>query len=271
MSKTIGDWLTESTKLLTQSGIATSRLDCLVLLEDCLGVNRANLLAHPEKTLSQPQQARLESDVARRSTHEPLAYIRSKTEFYGRDFFINHAVLEPRPESETMIEQLKALRIPSPHLLDVGTGSGAIGITAALEIESSQVALIDIDPLALAVAKINCSNYKLSLNCELADLLTKVGDKQYDALLCNLPYVPSNFGINSAAEYEPKIAIYGGEDGLELYRKLFKQAAALSSPPKYILTESLPPQHDNLESIAKLNDYLKLVKDDFIQVFQYQA
>ena len=108
----VGDWLKTATQKLQQAGIATARLDCLVLLEDYLNTNRTQLLAHLERELTVEQIKWLSLRLVRRAKHEPLAYIRSKTEFYGREFIVNKHVLEPRPESETMIDLLKASNLP---------------------------------------------------------------------------------------------------------------------------------------------------------------
>src|SRR5579884_77700 len=144
---TVGAWLRTVEQQLVQAGVGTPRLDALILLEDVSGHDRAWLLAHPEAKISSKHLAELEKLVARRARHEPLAYVRGKSEFYGREFIISPAVLEPRPESETMIELLKKLPIASQKfaLADVGTGSGALGITVALELPEAQVELLEID------------------------------------------------------------------------------------------------------------------------------
>src|SRR5262249_19502845 len=103
---TAQDWLTRTERQLTDAGIGTARLDALVLLDDELNKSRTQLLAHPELLLSPKNMHVLKGLVSRRAQHEPLAYIRERTEFYGRAFLVSQAVLEPRPESETMIECL---------------------------------------------------------------------------------------------------------------------------------------------------------------------
>src|SRR5690348_11619250 len=100
----INDWLSSATKKLENSGIVTARLDALVLAEDATGKDRSYLLAHPEFVLKGPTFHKLELQIERRLNHEPLAYIRGKTEFYGREFVIDESVLEPRPESEAIID-----------------------------------------------------------------------------------------------------------------------------------------------------------------------
>jgi release factor glutamine methyltransferase len=278
----VHEWLKQAIGQLEPAGVGTARLDALVLLEDCLNMSRAHLLAEPDMELSTAQLAKLKKLLTRRATHEPLAYIRGHTEFYGRDFVITSAVLEPRPESETMIDALKALpafnhpqKVSGPRstknghtirIADVGTGSGALGITAALEVPRSRVDLLDIDSAALKVAKRNVDKFTLNMSVIQSDLLSK-SSQDYDILLCNLPYVPDSHTINEAAMFEPRVAIFGGPDGLALYHKLFGQISKLAKKPLYILTESLPPQHKALQQLAKRHGYKLKSTDDFIQVF----
>lgn len=263
-------WMRSAEAQLREAGIATAHLDVLVLLEDATKKERSWLLAHPEFDLPPPTLTQLNTHISRRTSHEPLAYIRQRSEFYGRDFYIDHHVLEPRPESETMIELLDRLELPA-HLTvaDIGTGSGALGITAALEHPTWQVILTDIDPLALQTARHNLNRFSISLPIRQGDLLSALPpESAVDLLLCNLPYVPTNFQINPAAMAEPRTAIFGGTDGLDLYRTLFlDQLPSRSSRPSYILTESLPPQHELLDHIAQESGYSLLAEDDFIQAF----
>ncbi len=272
---TAGNELIKAGARLSQAGIGTARLDALVLLEDVTDKDRSWLLAHPEFELSSEQLAKLEKLLKRREAHEPLAYIRGRTEFYGREFVITPAVLEPRPESETMIDLLKALAHDGHlkpdgrqklRIADVGTGSGALGITAALELPDAQVDLLEIEPKSIQVAKMNVDKFTLNISVITSDLLAQ-STKGYDVLLCNLPYVPDSYQINQAALREPRIAIFGGADGLDLYRRLFKQTSERLDQPLYILTEALPPQHAALSSLAERSGYKLQQVDDFIQVF----
>ena len=265
---TIGQYLFTATKQLSEASIATARLDALVLMEDQLQKDRSYILAHPEIEMTVTSTNVLTQQLAKRAQHIPLAYIRGKSEFYGREFFITPAVLQPRPESETMIELLLGLHLPpSVHIADVGTGSGALGITAQLELPVAIVELLDIDTNALAVAETNVVNHTLSIKVTQSDLL-KQSSRNYEVLLCNLPYVPDNFHINTAALHEPRIALFGGPDGLDIYRSLFISNQILQYKPLYILTESLPPQHVVLQSIAMNHGYRLYQSEDFIQVFK---
>lgn len=271
---TVEEFLAASTKRLQAVGVATARLDILVLLEDTLSTNRAQLLANPDLLISPAKLKKLENLIVRRVRHEPLAYIRNKTEFYGREFFVDQRVLEPRPESETMIDLLKQHTADSEKLtiIDVGTGSGALAITAKLEVPSAEVLAIDIDPDCLTVARHNARKLQAKITFIEGNLLQPLlpAGKSLlkdSALLCNLPYIPDNFQINTAATHEPRRAIFGGGDGLDLYRKLFNQLHA-QAKPRFVLTEALPPQHDMLKAIAQAAGFQFKTSADFIQVFR---
>jgi release factor glutamine methyltransferase len=261
-------FLNYGTIRLQKAGIGSARLDTLIMLEDCLKKDRAWFLAHPEYTFQGPALEKLEKRLRRREQHEPLSYIRGFSEFYGRRFKVDKRVLEPRPESETMISLLKSLRLPiHPRIADVGAGCGALGITAALEVPRATVDLFEIDQNAMAVAAQNVRRYKLTLHCFHSDLL-HASPGAYDVILANLPYIPSYHWINEAAGREPRIAIFGGGDGLDIYRQLFTQLASHYSPPKFVLTEAMPPQHGRLADIANGAGYREQRREDFIQIFE---
>lgn len=271
-SRTITIWLKEAGSRLKQAGIITSRLDALVLLEDVFGKERSWLLANPETELTDSQLSRLDGFIDRRLCHEPLAYIRNKSEFYGRDFFVDKRVLEPRPESEAIIDMLKELAgMSQPIIIDVGTGSGALAITAKIELPNAEVVATDIDNKCLAVARQNAQNHNVNILFFQGSLLQALPSQLLSSknliLLCNLPYVPDKFQLNQAALNEPRLAIFGGPDGLEVYRKLFKQLTDLKIVPEYVLTESMPPQHKHLTDIAQADGFRLLKTDDFIQLF----
>ncbi len=264
---TVEVWLKKATQKLELAGIGTARLDTLVLLEDELGKDRAHLLAHAELELTVAQINRLDTKIGTRAMHVPISYVRGHTEFYGRDFLVSPDVLEPRSESETMIDLLKVLKIKQPFILgDVGAGSGALGITAKIEIPKITVEMLELSQAAIKICKLNKQRLKCDILITKSNLLN-ASKLSHDVLMANLPYVPDSYEINRAALNEPRMAIFGGPDGLELYRKLFDQLRD-KKHVQYVLTESLPFQHDELESIAKKSDYLQKSEDDFIQVFE---
>jgi release factor glutamine methyltransferase len=267
MSRTVNTWLKVAEAELRKADIATARLDCLVLLEDALNTNRTQILSSPDHILTEVNLHHLNELIAKRSQHIPLAYLRHKTEFYGREFYIDEHVLEPRPESETMIDMFQSLGLPNAaKVADVGSGSGALGITAKLERPDLDVTLLEIDSDALAVSRKNIELHKVDIQALQSDLL-KTTNEQFDALLCNLPYVPDDFQVNTAALHEPRLAIFGGPDGLDVYRKLFEQISSSTAHKPKLLTESLPPQHPELARIAANHGYAQANEQDFIQLF----
>lgn len=279
MEATIQSWLNSSVGLLEDAGIATARLDCLVLLEDLLGKDKAYILAHPERQLNKIQLETLSAQVNRRLSHEPLAYIRCKTEFYGREFKVSKDTLEPRPETETMISQLLDLvesrKSKVECIVDVGTGSGCIAITVKLEMPELKVVATDVSIECLKIAEQNAKKLGANVTFIEAGLLDfpanyHLPPTNYIAVMANLPYVPDSHTINHAAMHEPKLAIFGGPDGLDLNRQLFDQIATKSQFDgiKYVLTECLPFQHEQLTQIAKVAGYRLQQTEDFIQLFE---
>lgn len=275
---TINNWLRQAQANLETANIDTARLDCLVLLEDATGKDRAWLLAHQELPIEElvvkggvfTNFHDFDLLLARREKHEPLAYIRGKTEFYGREFIVNNSVLEPRPESETFISLLLELS-PTPCVIaDIGTGSGALAITAKREIPDAQVYAIDIDARCLEVATHNARKHSADITFiegNLAESILSKLPNTTSALLCNLPYVPDAHDVNAAALHEPHHAIFGGADGLDLFRTMFSQIQRAQIYPTYILTESLPTSHHALQGIAEACGYVLQQEDDFIQLF----
>lgn len=265
---TVGDFLADATTTLTQAGIKTARLDCLVLLEDTLNLERAHIIAHPEVVLADKDTHTLSAAIKKRSQHIPLAYIRGKVMFYGREFTVSESVLVPRPETETIIDLVKSLPLgPTARIADIGTGSGCIGITVALELPSTSVTLYDIDSDALAVARKNSERLGAK-SVSIAPLnVLEALPEACDMIVTNLPYVPENYPINEAATFEPKIALFSGPDGLDHYRALWKQLGETSDKPRYVIAESLPSQHHAMAQLARNNGYILEKTDDFIQLF----
>lgn len=265
----IADWLLLASSSLTAVGIASGRLDCLLLLEDITGHDRAWLLAHDDQTLSGAQLDQLADQLERRLQHEPLAYIRGYCEFYGRSFAVTPEVLVPRPESESMITLLLRLRPTPASVADIGTGSGCLAVTVALQ-TSAIVSAVDIDGACLALARRNAVMHTAQVTFLQGDLLTPYTDGAFNApevFLANLPYVPQQYPINDAARHEPPSALFAGADGLDAYRRLFGQFSQLNALPTLIITEALLSQHEALSALALSNGYRLDVSDGLAQAF----
>lgn len=275
---TVTDWLSTTTGALRNAGIETARLDALVLLEDALGTDRAYLLARQDTSLDTLVIKQLDDWTKRRIGHEPLAYIRGKTEFYGREFMVNQFVMVPRPETEAMVALAtevmgSRLQVTDKPVwaVDVGTGSGALAISLKLEYPDFEVIGIDASAECIELATKNAKKLKANVTYIKGNLLEPLYNLQtttYNLVLANLPYVPDNYEINQAAKHEPSLAIFGGADGLDLYRQLFQQTATLSAKSVHILTESMPFQHDELAKIAKESGFELAKTVDLIQQFK---
>jgi release factor glutamine methyltransferase len=267
-SKKINDWLLESTESLKKVGIATARLDALLLLENVLKKDRTYILANPDQLVSRPSLLQLDLKLKKRLNNLPIAYITGEKEFYGHIFFVNDKVLIPRPETENIIELLKEYLKKTEvfSTLDVGTGSGCIGISIALEFPKSTVTLSDISISSLKVAKRNSKLHRVNSSIIRSDLLNDI-DHDYEVIVANLPYVPVGFKVGASVKHEPKLALYSGEDGMNEYRRFWIQVGALNHLPKYIATESFPKQQTEQQKLAKAVGYKLLSKRDFIQLF----
>ena len=266
----IKDWLSFNTQKLQRASVESASLDAQLLLSDLLNKDRSWILAHPEYKLNDNIISILSEKINRRQNHEPIAYIRGLQEFYGRDFVVSPDTLTPRPETETIVElgveYIASEKIQS--VADIGTGSGCIIISLALE--SNYEILYtgyDVSLQALRIAQKNAKTLGATATFEQDDI-TKKGKHSWqkaEMIVANLPYVPTDFHINLAATHEPESAIFGGEDGLDYYRALFD---GLTENTKYVITESLPPQHNNLAKIAYDAGFKLMETKDFVQLFK---
>ncbi len=211
-----------------------ARLQAELLLAHTLGISRTMVLARLNEVISPELAARYAANVARRAQHEPLAYILGHQEFYGLDFMVDRRVLIPRHESELLVqlalERVHNITHAVPVIVDVGTGSGALGLTLAHHLPNGQVLATDISPDALAVAQMNAAHLNLAGQVRFVqgDLLEPVTER-FDILVANLPYIPAVRYDELPIEvrrYEPRIALEGGEDGLRVVRRLLAELEA---------------------------------------------
>jgi release factor glutamine methyltransferase len=255
MAITIDDILTLISQGLTQTS-ETPFLDAQVLVAHFLEKPRAWVLAHPEAGLYPLQQKTITMAVERLQQGVPLPYIIGHWEFYGIDFQLTPDVLIPRPETELLVERaLLWLRDhPGAHrIVDVGTGSGCIGISMAVNNPAIDLLMTDASPEALQVARINAEKFGLTprLEFQQADLLEGVMGS-FDLICANLPYIPSRV-LKSlpVSEREPLLALDGGQDGLELITRLLDQSRDHLSPGGLLLLEIESTQGKEATSIAR--------------------
>jgi release factor glutamine methyltransferase len=268
MTITIQGTLTQINAVISQH-TETPALDAQVLVAHFLEKPRSWVLAHPEASIDDHQYNKIIQGMGRLEHGEPLPYIIGHWEFYGLDFHLTPDVLIPRPETELLVENGITWLLNHPNqrkVVDIGTGSGCIGIALAKNIPDLQVLMVDISPGALVVAQGNAEKHGLSDRLEFrqADLLE--GIEEFFSLICaNLPYIPSPILINlSVAEREPRLALDGGRSGTELISRLLDQSRSHVAPGGMIILEIESSQGDEVRSMANSfypASHLELLKD----------
>ncbi len=244
--------LRQGTKLLEEGKISAPRLTAEVLLMHALQRDRAYLYAHSDDELTELAWIHYGRYLHERLKGKPTQYITGHQEFYGRDFRVTRDVLIPRPETEHLVEAATA-RIKSGDLVvDVGTGSGAIAITLALETKA-RVFATDISGAALGVAR--AQPFSTGVHFLVGNLVDAFRDHSIDVLVSNPPYVPRTDepGLQrEVRDYEPHVALFGGPTGLEIYERLIADATRVLRPGGWLLLElgynSLDPVRAMLQS-----------------------
>ena len=217
------------------------RIDAQLLLLHALGradASRAWLLAHNSDALPDGIHTRFVALCQRRAAGEPVAYLRGYKEFYGLTLHIDARVLDPRPDTETLVDwALEVLApLPAPRVLDLGTGSGAIALALQHQRPTAQVSAIDASANALAVAQANAVRLGLAVQFALGNWLHGVAG-QFDAIVSNPPYIAAADPHLAALHHEPLQALTSGADGLDDIRTIIAQAPAHLRPGGWLLLE----------------------------------
>jgi release factor glutamine methyltransferase len=230
---------------LEAADVGSPRMNAEVLLRFVLGVNRAYLYAHPERELTAEDEARYDEVLAQRATGMPSQYITGHQEFWGLDFIVSSAVLIPRPETEHLVETVLELArdVAQPKLVDVGTGSGCVALALAHELKSAEVYAVDVSGEALEIARANAS--RLQLDSAVRFMQSKVlqalaGVDDFDFVVSNPPYV--GFGEadkvqKSVRDFEPRVAVFAGEQGLDVIGPLIEQSQRALKPGGWLAVE----------------------------------
>jgi release factor glutamine methyltransferase len=243
-----------------------ARLDAETLLVHTLEKqnprNRAWLLANWNHALLPGAEKRFREFVARRAAGEPIQYILGEAEFYGLPFSVNRDVLIPRPETEHLVEKTLQLaaQFTSPHIVDIGTGSGAIAIALAAHLPTASITAIDISPTALALARSNAERSHLAgrIRFVAGDLLVPLADERFQIIVSNPPYVPEEDRASLAVEvrdYEPAGALFAGSNGLAIYRRLIPAAFAALLPGGFLALEIGYGQRDAINVLLTASGF----------------
>jgi release factor glutamine methyltransferase len=253
--------LQSATQTLSRAGIADAPVEAELLLGHILGMSKTQLHTGPERVLTSAETEHLWNLVRRRLAHEPAAYILGHCEFYGIDFYIDYHTFIPRPETELLVEKAVELAHRISHrgkqitVADIGTGCGAIAVSLALALPQAKIYATDISGSALRVARMNCQRNAVSGQVELlqGNLLEPLA-QPVDMMVANLPYIKSCEFRDLSPEirdYEPTIALAGGEDGLDIIQQMLEQMPGKLSHGAYFLLEIGQGQSGMITSLIK--------------------
>lgn len=239
-------WTIERILKVTQDffvsrGIDSARLDAELLLVHVLKVPRIKLYTNFDSPLQQTEVDAYRALVKRRASHEPVAYILESREFFGRSFRVTRDVLVPRPETEHLVdavlEWVRQSERTETRIVDVGTGSGAIAVTLALEVSSARVTAVDISEAALAVAADNARANNAAVTFGRSDLLAEQPGP-FDVIVANLPYIGTGEKLPvTVRDHEPHLALFSGADGLDAIRRLIVEAQSRLAPEGLLALE----------------------------------
>lgn len=249
---TIQEALVQGTRLLDDSRIAAPRLTAEVLLCHALRKERVYLYAHPEEPLSELAWIHYGRYLNERMGGKPTQYITRQQEFYGRMFAVSPAVLIPRPETEHVVEAALKYARRATRVVDIGSGSGAIAATLALEMPQARVWGTDISWEALEVARENSRRLGARVRWLQCDLAAALRPESFDLVVCNPPYVPSTDAGALQAEvrdHEPAVALYGGPTGNEIYARLIPGVACVLEPGGWLIMEM---GYRSLETVTRM-------------------
>jgi len=249
---TVREALRSARQKLERLHVPSAQLTSEILLCHVLGCERVWLFAHPEETLSEEQEQAYAACIRRRAAGEPTQYITGVQEFYGRPFRVTPDVLIPRPETEFVVEAALGAG-KAETIVDVGCGSGAIGVTLALE-TGARVIATDVSRAALRVAVDNARRLRARVEFVACDLLSAIASGVADMVVSNPPYVPDAdlAGLpREVREHEPGVALHGGAEGLDFYRRLIEEAPRVLRPGGRLILELGIRQMGAVEEMAR--------------------
>lgn len=274
---TLAQALQQAARILSTNGIEDSYIEARLLLSHTTKLSAAQIYAYREQALTEEQEKTFQEFIERRVSREPTAYIVNRREFYGMDFYVDRRVLIPRPETEILVDVAlqfardRSLGSPfqehSAVIADVGTGCGAIAICLALNLPQSKVYAIDISPEALEVAALNCQRHEVGQRIVLlCGHLLQPLPEPVDIIVANLPYIDTfvfPYLGPEITDFEPRIALDGGGNGLEFIDQLLKQAGNKVNPGGCLLLEI--GQEQEKEVVPLINHYFNGVEFEFIR------
>ena len=250
---TIGEWLRHAKDALAESGCPDPQIDSRWIAEDTLGLSRSEMHFETERSLSPEEHERLEALLQRRVQGEPVQYLLHSACFMGLNFYVDSRVLIPRQDTETLVEAvIVALRqLEKPRMLDLCAGSGAIGLSVKTLAPGADVTLADCSRDALEVVRENARRLGVDVEIRHGDLFRAVWHQKFDLIASNPPYIPTGDLplLQREVQREPQLALDGGGDGLEFYRRIAADAPEHLNPGGSVYLEVGAGQADAVRAL----------------------
>ncbi|WP_294343106.1 peptide chain release factor N(5)-glutamine methyltransferase [uncultured Clostridium sp.] len=263
----IREALNKGSNILKESDIEYFKEDALELLSVILNTDKINIILNGEESLDDDKEQQYFNFIKRRSEKEPLKYITGYADFFGLVLKVKNGVLIPRVDTETLVEEVIAIKKEKKNILDMCCGSGAIGIALAKNIEGSEVILADISEVAEEVTKENIVRLDID-NAKFihSNLFENIGSNKFDVIVSNPPYIRTDVIdtlMEDVKDYEPHLALDGGTDGLYFYNKITKEASKYLSEGGYLCYEIGYDQGDDLRILMEEQGFkdVRIIKD----------
>jgi len=264
----ISDLLSSGSKILKNNKVQTYQLDSEIMLSNLLNKKKEQIIINSEEEVSRSHVNDFNKLIVRRSKKEPLAYILKKKEFWSKSFFVNRSTLIPRPETELLCDIIiKTIKNKFAYILDIGTGTGCILLSILSEIKKAKGVGIDISKNAIKVAKKNSSNFGLNKRVNfITKSLDKIYNCKFDLVVSNPPYIKTSDIKNLSDDirkFEPKIALDGGKDGLDVIKKIIYKSKSILKKSGLLALEIGYGQHYKVSQLLKEQGFREelLVKD----------
>ncbi|MGI6109374.1 MAG: peptide chain release factor N(5)-glutamine methyltransferase [Bacilli bacterium] len=269
IDKTAGDLLREAAPVLRNAGIDTARLDTELLLAQVLKVDRISFYVHPDRRVSEKEQEEFLELIERREKREPIAYITGHKEFMGLDFLVEPGLLIPRPDTEVIVEWIIG-RLDGRtglNILDLCSGSGAIGLSAGSALPGAGIVLSDLSETAVRVGTDNARRLGVPAEIRHGNLFKTIrSGERFDLIVSNPPYIADDEidGLEpEVSEWEPRIALSGGADGYQIYRRIIREADSFLKPGGILILEAGDGQAQTLAGILEKSGFgsIELIPD----------
>ena len=250
---TIREALAQAAARLETAGVPDARLDAELLLARVLHEDRLRMRLDGQRTLGDAQRSEYDALIARRQTREPLHYIEGEAAFMGLTFRVAPGVLIPRQDTEILCEEALSRMKPGARVLDVGTGSGALAVSLARLGRDAQVTAVDVSDTALAIARDNARRLGAQVRFVKSDCFAALAGERFDLIVSNPPYISREEmeTLMPEVQREPELALAGGEDGLDFYRRIAREAPAHLLPGGCLLFEIGWRQRDAVSALVR--------------------